>query len=98
MRVFPVAAALMLAWATAHGASDVVQVLGADTFDNAIKGADPVLVKFYAEWCGHCKTLAPAYEEAAKNVAERKIGALAEVECPKHQELCTKVRHERKYT
>lgn len=72
-------------------ATDAIQSLSIDTFDNAIKGSDPVLVKFYAEWCGHCKTLAPVYEEAAKNVAERKIGTLAKVECPNNQALCTKV-------
>jgi protein disulfide-isomerase A1 len=41
-----------------------------DTFDDAVKTNKYLLVKFVAPWCGHCKSLAPAYAAAAKQLAE----------------------------
>jgi thioredoxin 1 len=42
------------------------------TFDEEIKSSEqPVLVDFWAEWCGPCKMIAPTLEEISKDFAGR---------------------------
>ncbi|KAL1690062.1 thioredoxin-like domain-containing protein [Schizophyllum commune] len=90
MRLSSLIPATLLAFSSlviaADAESDVIS-LTSDNFEKSVKKEDLMLVEFFAPWCGHCKALAPHYEEAATTLKEKNI-KLAKVDCVDQADLC----------
>jgi thioredoxin 1 len=57
-----------------------------DTFEDTVLNNDIVLVDFWADWCGPCKSFAPTYEK----VSEKHEGVVfAKVDTEAEQELAS---------
>jgi thioredoxin 1 len=70
-------------------ASPLISALTQDNFEKEVlQSAKPVLVDFWAEWCGPCKMIAPLLDELADEYDGKiKIG---KVNIDEQQELATK--------
>lgn len=58
------------------------------SFNEIIKGSQPVLVDFYADWCAPCRMMAPILEQVAGNM-DGKVKIL-KVNVDKNREAATK--------
>ncbi|MDQ6773303.1 MAG: thioredoxin [Candidatus Dormibacteraeota bacterium] len=65
--------------------SEVAAVTDADFESQVLKAGEPVLVDFWAAWCGPCRMVAPLVDEVAREVAGVRVRKLDVDANPKTQ-------------
>ena len=68
--------------------SSVLDLIPANFDQIVFSSSKPALVEFFAPWCGHCKNLAPVYEELAAAFAHGgdKV-SIAKVDADEHKSV-----------
>ena len=69
---------------------NVIHIGSEETFDKLIAGDVPVLVDFWATWCGPCRMVAPILEELANQYGDKLI--VAKVDVDEQGELAQRYR------
>ncbi|CEL93939.1 unnamed protein product [Vitrella brassicaformis CCMP3155] len=81
---------LVVLGAFASAVASDVAILTNDNFTSYVDGSKNVFVKFYAPWCGHCKRMAPAWEEVAATFKDEDDVVIAKVDSTVERELSDK--------
>ena len=85
--------ALILTYVLGVGPARLIAVGTADEFQDEVLNSDlPVLVDFYADWCGPCRKLAPTIDELAGEYSGRVKVVKVNVDVGKALAACYNVR------
>jgi len=69
--------------------SDLIKHATTDSFDaDVLQSGKPVLVDYWAPWCGPCKMIAPLLDEVANELGEKV--QVVKVDVEQHHEIAAK--------
>jgi len=60
------------------------------TFEELIDSETPILIDFFAEWCGPCKTLSPTLQQLAQEVGDDV--KIVKIDVDRNPKLATKYK------
>ncbi|GAX84619.1 hypothetical protein CEUSTIGMA_g12040.t1 [Chlamydomonas eustigma] len=64
--------------------------LTASNYESETSSGKVYMIAYFAPWCGHCKKLAPQWQELGEKAASQENIKISYIDCTAHRDVCQK--------